>query len=641
MERRKRTRAGLAVAAAAAVTMGMVAAAPAQASTPRRLLPGSAPAWLAHASALGAVSASGSVNVRVYLAANGGQAALKSAVAAISTPGSGSYRHFLTPAQYRARFQPTNAAVAQVSSWLTSAGLRVNGVEASHRYVSATGTVASAESAFGTTIRRFAHDKQVVQAPTGAISVPDSFASQVLAVSGLDTTVHLMKPAAIPPPPSFVNARPCSIFYGQVQAKYQADYKTRLPKFNGTTPNYAVCGYTPAQFRAAYEGATPLDGTGVTVAVLDAYESTTLLKDANRYAGNHGEPAFAPGQFSTVGAAPYTHVSECDASGWFGEQSLDIEAVHGMAPGAKVRYYAASSCYDQGLGDALNRVVDDNRASVVTNSWGKAEEAATAELIAAYQQTFLQGAMQGITFMFSSGDSGDEVANTGLKQADWPTSDPYVTSVGGTSTAIGATGGLLFQTGWGTAKYGLATVPSGSNWQLLFPFLYGAGGGYSALYNRPAYQNGVVPAGSPAGRALPDVAMDADPTTGMLIGLTQTFPDGVHYGEYRLGGTSLASPLFAGMEALGLQHLHGRLGFANPTIYQQVAGHAGTFIDVRNVHQGDGNVRVDYANLNDPTDGLVYSVRTFDQDSSLNVSKGWDDVTGVGVPAPGFLTSLK
>jgi subtilase family serine protease len=307
-----------------------------------------------------------------------------------------------------------------------------------------------------------------------------------------------------------------------------------------------------------------------------------------------------------------------------------------MAPAANIRFYGARSCFDNDLIAALARVVDENRVSIVSNSWGEPEEAATAESIVAYEQVFLQGALQGISFLFSSGDNGDELANTGLKQSDWPTSDPYVTAVGGTSDAIDGSGKLAFQTGWGTVKYSLST--NGATWNPV-GFLYGAGGGFSALHNRPTYQQGVVPATAPPGRAVPDVALDGDPTTGMLMGLTQLYPDGTKkYGEFRIGGTSLSSPLFAGMTALTLQHAGTGLGLLNPTIYSQAT--SGNFTDVHGKPKDAGNVRVDYVNGVDPTGGLAYSVRTFNQDSSLSISTGWDDVTGVGSPNPGWLTSV-
>jgi subtilase family serine protease len=259
----------------------------------------------------------------------------------------------------------------------------------------------------------------------------------------------------------------------------------------------------------------------------------------------------------------------------------------------------------------------------------------SAATVVAYEQIFLQGAMQGISFMFSSGDNGDELANTAIRQTDYPTSDPYVTAVGGTAVGIGGDGNFAFQTGWGTQKYSLNAAQNG--WNSL-GFIYGAGGGSSSLFVRPAYQDGVVPGSNGSGRGVPDVGLDADPTTGMLIGQTQTFPDGVYYSEYRIGGTSLASPLFAGMTALTTQHAGGRIGLLNPVLYAQAGSKS--FTDIKGTPPDAGNVRVDYANGIDNSNGLLYSVRTFNQDSSLKIAKGWDDVTGIGSPNKNWLTSI-
>jgi subtilase family serine protease len=245
---------------------------------------------------------------------------------------------------------------------------------------------------------------------------------------------------------------------------------------------------------------------------------------------------------------------------------------------------------------------------------------------------FLQGALEGISFTFSSGDDGDEVATTGLKQVAYPASDPYVTGIGGTATAIGAGGQLLGQTGWGTSTYSLST--NGTSW-VDGGYLYGAGGGSSTLFNKPSYQNGVVAGGA---RQVPDVSLDADPQTGMLIGETQTFSDGVYYDEYRIGGTSLASPLFAGMTALSIQKAKHDVGLLNPTIYTSRAA----FTDVTAKFPDAGNVRVNYVNSENSDDGLAYIVRTFgNPDSSLTVKAGYDNVTGIGAPNTKWLTAIK
>src|SRR5262245_34408353 len=144
-------------------------------------LKGSAPAWTAHA-AVRPAKASGSVSVRVYLAPRGGLAALKAAVAAVATS-----HHYLTPAQYRAKYEPTAAAVSSVGAWLRSAGLHVTGVEASHRYVSASGSVAAAEKAFGRQLKIYKHHGRLVRGPAGNARVPAAVAGSVLGVTGLST----------------------------------------------------------------------------------------------------------------------------------------------------------------------------------------------------------------------------------------------------------------------------------------------------------------------------------------------------------------------------------------------------------------------------------------------------------------------
>ena len=266
---------------------------------------------------------------------------------------------------------------------------------------------------------------------------------------------------------------------------------------------------------------------------------------------------------------------------------------------------------------------------------GRAESGETADRAAidqneidAYEALFMQGAVQGISFMFSSGDNGDELDNTGIRQADYPTSDPYVTSVGGTSTAIDGNGVLAGETGWGTHKYSLV----GNVWEPV-GFLYGAGGGR----RRSSTSRPTKPASCPGSyRQVPDVGMDADPTTGMLIGETQTFPNGVHYGEYRIGGTSLASPLFAGMTALSLQRAPEGWSAQPDRLRQPCHGVQRRQRPGFRRGQRPGRLRERQRRVG----GLLYSVRTFNQDSSLKVTTGWDNVTGVGSPTARYFDAF-
>lgn len=438
----------------------------------------------------------------------------------------------------------------------------------------------------------------------------------------------------------FKNAGPFSSYYG-------SNVASTLPDAYGGKIPYAVEGYTGKQLRAAY-GAGSYTGKGVRVAITDAYASPTIAYDAATYAKKHGDAAYAGGQLSQVLPKKYAHTDECGAAGWYGEETLDVEAVHAVAPAADITYVGGASCYDDDLLDSLSKVVDGHLADIVSNSWGSIESAETPDLQAAYDQVFQFGAVEGIGFYFSSGDNGDEVANTGTKQVDSPANSAWVTAVGGTSLAVGKGDKYLWETGWGTEKAMLSA--DGKSWTD-FPgaFTSGAGGGTSATVAEPFYQQGVVPgalatANSAAGnRVVPDISAIADPNTGFKVGQTQTFPDGSQqYSEYRIGGTSLASPVIAAVQALAQQARGGKaIGFANPSIYARYGTKA--YHDVTDNPTGSGLAvaRVDFANSYDASQGLLTSVRTLGADSSLKAVKGYDDVTGVGTPAGGYVESYR
>jgi len=236
------------------------------------------------------------------------------------------------------------------------------------------------------------------------------------------------------------------------------------------------------------------------------------------------------------------------------------------------------------------------------------------------------------------------VVPSAYHEADFPASHPLVTAVGGTSLGVSSSDGYLFETGWGTAS---STLTNGA-WDPAPPgnHIYGSGGGTSLFYAEPDYQKPVVPkklakanGGKPA-RVVPDVSLVGDPNTGMLIGQTQTFPDGTtKYSEYRLGGTSLSSPLMAGVMALADQQAGRHHGFANPALYAQYGTPA--YRDTVAPDQPIAVVRNDYLNSVDASDGIKTTLRTFDQTEGLHTTPGYDDVTGVGSPnGQRFLAAL-
>ncbi|MER7682465.1 S53 family peptidase [Streptomyces sp. NPDC096934] len=623
---------------AGALALG-IPAAHAATGPSRHTLAGTKPAWATPKADKGATSDSSQVSARVYFAGRDA-AGLAAYAKAVADPASASYGKYLTAAQTQARFGATKAQVTAVTSWLKSAGLKVTGT--TQHYVSVTGDVAAAEKAFGTQLHNYTKGSRTYRAPAGSASVPAALNGAVLTVTGLDNAPHKATHNDTLPPPDavFKNAGPFSSYYGSKTA-------STLPSAYGKKIPYAVQGYTGRQLRAAY-GAGKQTGKGVRVAITDAYASPTIAFDAASYAKKHGDAKYSTSQLRQVLPGTYTKTEECGAAGWYGEETLDVEAVHAVAPGANITYVGAASCYDDDLLDSLSKIVDGHLADIVSNSWGDIEANQTPDLAAAYDQVFQFGAVEGIGFYFSSGDNGDEVANTGTKQVDTPANSAWVTAVGGTSLAVGKNDKYLFETGWGTEKASLAA--DGKSWTG-FPgaFTSGAGGGTSKTVAQPFYQKGVVPnalakaGGTTPMRTVPDIAAIADPNTGFRVGQTQTFPDGSQqYSEYRIGGTSLAAPVIAAVQALAQEARGGKaIGFANPSIYAKYGSKA--YHDVTDNPTGSGLAvaRVDFANSFDASEGLLTSVRSLGKDSSLSAVKGYDDVTGVGSPAPGYVSSFR
>ena len=662
-----RLRVAAAAIAAGALTLGtLVTATAAQAANPRRAIADSHPTWAVAAKRLSSKAVtSGTVNARVYLAPNH-QAELASDVAAVSSPASKSYRHFWTTAAVRKEFAPSAAEVASVKSWLTSAGLSVTKTNAKYpagAYVGVRGSVAAASKAFGVTFGTYrGPGGQSDRAPDHAASAPSSVASSVIAVSGLDTANSQMKPALPKPGPNYWVAKPCSTYYGEKTA-------TNKPKAYGKFQPWTNCGYTPSQIRGAYGvTASGMTGHGQTVAIVDAYASPTIRADANQFATTVGDQPFAAGQFKQYQAGPFSLAgpNECDAQGWYGEETLDVESVHGQAPDANVRYVAAGSCTDSDLANAEAAIVDTDLASIVSNSYG--EPASYSTINATYDLIFQVGALEGIGFMFSSGDSGYEGPGedpiSPADQVDYPTSSPYVTSVGGTSLAVSSSKSYQWETSWGTILDPLIHLKNGTKkWQYTppgkYPDYYGGsgGGGVSTEYSQPSYQAGVVPASlatklpdgttsSTPMRVVPDVSALADPSTGMLVGQTTLQPDGKTYAFSlsRIGGTSVACPTFAGIEADAQQAAGGALGFANPSIYYLDTHFAygssnAAYNDVTDHPLGPGYlamVRNNYTNPYTKQGPLLTYLRTLGLNGEgadkLRAVTGYDDATGVGSP---------
>jgi subtilase family serine protease len=658
-----RPNARLRAVAVSGVTIVVAAALPALATASHRAVPAARIANVIPSWARGvrpAAAEPGSATVRFALALRTrNQADLQRLDTAVSTPGSARYRDFLTTAEYDARFAPTPAAASQASYWLHAEGLTVDGVTADRTLVYAHGSADAVGRVFATTFARFRVAGSLLRSPLSQPRIPAALSSVVAGVDGLAQT-ELRSTAT--PSPAFANARPCSRYYGQKVAKHQ-------PKYAGTRVPDAICGYRPAQVRSAYGlgksslkvGNKRLTGKGVTVAIVDAYASPTIASDAATFSRRHGLPRFSKGQFTQVlypGATDVPEVNEAglgvvDPQGWAGEETLDVEAVHMIAPKAKIQYVAAAFPEDVTLFTALAEAIGDGKAQVISDSYGSEGDDPDIADLTVFNMLMKEAAAKGVTVDFSSGDGADEVATLGERTADFPATSAGVTAVGGTTLEIDKAGKRIKETYWGTEKTPLIN----GKWDFAAKvFSAGGGGGVSTAYREPAWQKPVVPrseatyGGVRAGRVVPDLSMVADSTTGILIGQTETFASGAtRYGQYRIGGTSVSCPLFSGVVALADQLAGKGLGLITPTLYK-LSRHAKRrerlFYDPRGVKTRHGqsllaNVRPDYVETNNPKSAVVYSLRTLGNLGTLHRRNGYDDSTGLGSPkVPALVRAL-
>jgi subtilase family serine protease len=644
-----------------AFAFGAATAAASPSANGRTALVGSVPSWAKASSFKGAAAGSDNVGFRVYLGWRN-EGAVQALAKAVSSPSSPSYGHYLTPQQFRREFAPSQGDVNAVESWLRSQGFQVDYVPLNNHYVAAEGTVAQANAAFGVTLNEYSYDGMTLRAPSSALTIPSSLAGVVESVVGLDESAALVRPdsASTNAPPSFGfrNAGPFSTFWADNTATILGDTFPWVPQ-----------GYTPPMLRGAYGVASAvadgLDGSGQTVAIIDAYASPTIFQDAQTFSElNDPGHVLQHSQFHQI-VAPGTlrrpQNKQQDPQGWYGEETLDVEAVHGMAPGANILYVGGPNNY-QDLDAALNHVVDQHLANIVTNSYGFIGEALPPGFIKPYEQTIEQGVIEGIGIYFSSGDFGDNSLLFGIAPtANWPASSPFVTAVGGTSLGVGTGDTYVGETGWSTARSRLQySNGSPDHWGSAV-FTGGGGGGPSHIFSAPWYQSGVS---TDSGmRTTPDISMVGDPNTGMLEGQTQFFPDGscgggatTCYGEYRIGGTSVSSPLLAGVMALVDQQRANNslppLGFANPAIYAAYAENNGSLHDVQGTTIGgyDWVFRNDFFNTLNANDtnpviapnGIITSKRTLGYTGQfIQTGPGYDDMTGVGSPdGPTFLDTL-
>jgi subtilase family serine protease len=332
-----------------------------------------------------------------------------------------------------------------------------------------------------------------------------------------------------------------------------------------------IACYGPAQFQQAYNMKplyrAGLTGRGKTIVIVDSFGSPTVQSDLATFDQAYGLPA--PPSLRTIqpaGPVPPFDPTNSDMVGWAEETSLDVQYSHAMAPGANILLVETPVAETEGtvgfpeIVEAENYVINHDLGDVITQSFGATEETfPSPQSIFRLRGAYLNAAAHDVTVLGSSGDTGAtdyQLDGTDLYTSQvnsWPSSDPLVTSVGGTQLHLNANG-----------ANGFRTAPDNVwNDQALFQSPAAGGGGVSAVFSRPFYQNRVAGVVG-RWRGTPDVSMSAAVDGGALVYMSF---DPIQPAYYIIGGTSEASPLFSGVVAIADQAAGHRLGLLNPSLY--------------------------------------------------------------------------
>jgi subtilase family serine protease len=487
-------------------------------------LAGSLPAHLSAATRLARVAETHRVAVTISLRIHDA-AGLDRTIADLYDPASPTYHQFLSVGDFATQFGAAPSVQAQVRSWLTKQGLTVQGTSRNALAIHAIGPASAITRAFETPLYAYKEGSSTFIANAQAVRLPRAVAVDVVSVAGL-STAHAAHPEA--------------------------------PFPTSTTTAGGPQGYSPSDYAKIYNyaslQASGLDGTGQTIAIAafaDYQESDVAVFDSQfGLSSNVTRIPIADGV--NVGA-------QADEAADMPEAEADIEALQGVAPKATVLVYESPNT-DSGAINMFNKIVSDNTAGVITNSWGSDEYDTPQSDIQAEHQTLQEAAAQGQSIFAASGDNGaydaagvSTTAGSNLI-VDYPASDPFATGVGGTQLQ---TNGDTYatETAWSDTGY---KPPAGG------------GGGLSATFKRPVWQTGpgVQSQYSNGMRQVPDVSFDADLEKGLSVYFH--LPNGSSWQMFN--GSSQAAPFWAGFITLVEQSLGHRLGDMNYTLYALGSG---------------------------------------------------------------------
>ena len=461
-------------------------------------------------------------------------AALTAFIAQLTDPASANYRHFLTTAQFAARFGARADVVNAVRSYFTSFHLRVGALSRGRIILPVSGSTTDIARAFSASVVTVRTGERLAAQLVTPATLPAPIAHDVRAVAGLSTVVT---PHALSLTRHLV---------GHATAPTSCSNATGGQSPSATTPN-SLSGYTAQQQARLYgldtAWANGFTGAGQTIAVYELANYSP--SDVSTYETCYGlSPTFLNVKVDGGATGAYSD-----------EATLDVEEASVLAPGATIAVYTAPN-NSAGPIDAYQRIADDNIASVVTTSWGTCEQDPSGA-VNAEQAIFEQMAAQGQTVVAASGDDGSSDCNPISNNApavDDPASQPLVTGVGGlTVNSIAPLNETVWNSGSGAGG--------------------GAGGGgVSSLWSRPSWQSapGIPPGESM--RLVPDLSVMADPSTGFIQyftgrGVTDCGTN-CGAGWSSIGGTSIGAPLVSALVAVAADQCGvNRLGLINPALY--------------------------------------------------------------------------
>lgn len=616
MRSRTRLAAALAAIGAAGLVLAGFGAVGVGAASGRAVVGNTASALLQQSTNNGRASAQSTIQLLVGLnfVPHGGMPSLPQFILDTVTPHNPYYRKYLTPAEFNQDYGQPAGAVAALEQYLEGYGLSASQTEqtggttyTANDYVYVSGTVGNVEQAFSVPINAYTYQgRSFLANPTDPVLPTDyngyDLQAMVSGISGMLTfsafTTHTVNPA-----------------------QGGASISRSVCAVGGYADCTAPIGVSPQQNAAIYDANLgAITGAGETIAI--ATLAPIYTADPPAFWRYYGIPR--SGTLREIGVDQMIPASGASGAGQGGsETALDVEQSGSMAPGANIEVYAAPNT-NNGFVDVFNAVVNGYNGTVPnvsSVSWGEAEQFTTPGYANLIDQQFEQGAAEGISMFDASGDSGAYDAygyygQNGLA-VDVPGDGAYVTAVGGTTLGANETKGISgipqpsqlscmpqSEQAWGWdyllpcyADFGFASTQLAQ--RSFYPV--GSGGGFSLYTPQPSWQKayGGNLLGA-SGKGIPDVALNADPFTGYSIYDTssayttaaQPWTDG-------WGGTSFASPNWAGIAAL-LDQANGQaLGFLPPQLYPLSSG-------MRDITQGDN---------------WYYSA-----------TSGWDAATGLGVP---------